>query len=428
MKKNVLIFSGGSYPGIQIFFCLKNNLRFRPIMGSSYTDHSAYVCSDSYDNLPYINDPLFVDKLNSFLLEYNVQFIIPTHDTIALVLAQNRKIINAIVVCSSYETAYICRHKSKTYEVLKEYDFVPEIYNCDNIVDFPIFAKNDIGQGSQNAYIINSQNDIEKIRDGDISYIFCEYLPGDEITIDCFTDRRGELRLIAPRTRDRIMNGIAAHSKSLCTTSEIKTIAETINKRIKFRGCWFIQCKCSASGKYKLLEVSTRLSGTFGVTKSLDINLPLLALCDFSDMDIQVKANNTTVVSDKTYIDRYSIEYNYQRVYIDYDDTLVFEEGKYNSFALMYLFQCLNKHIEIILITKHEHDILDTLQRLLIPKELFAAIICVPIGRNKYEYISTDKPSIFIDNAFHERVLAKDRLGIPTYDPCNIDCLIDWSV
>ena len=119
MKKNVLVFSGGSYPAIQIYFCLKNSLRFNPIAASSYEDHSQFVFKEAICTLPYIQESHFLADLNKLIIEENISFIIPTHDSIALYLMEHEKQINAIIVCSSYETALKCRFKSKTYKCLE---------------------------------------------------------------------------------------------------------------------------------------------------------------------------------------------------------------------------------------------------------------------------------------------------------------------
>ena len=175
------------------------------------------------------------------------------------------------------------------------------------------------------------------------------------------------------------------------------------------------------------MEISTRFAGTFDLSKSLDVNLPLLALCDFSNMEIDITPNIYKISLDKTYIDRYKINYSYQRVYIDFDDTLVFERKRFNTEAIRYLFQCLNKGIKIILITKHAYDIETTMKNIRLNKEIFDEIIEVPLDRYKYEFMDNLLPSIFIDNAYAERKKVKEHLGMPTFDVSNFDCLIDWA-
>lgn len=428
MKRNVLIFGGGGYNAIQVYFALKDTVRFQPILASSNDNHSVFVDKNAIINLPYDSDPGFIEALNACIENNNIEFIIPTHDTAAVTLMKNKEVINATIVCSCYETTRICRYKSRTYEVLKDLDFVPKLYKiADENIEFPVFAKDDIGQGGRNALKINSREEFRNL-DSDIEYVICEYLPGEEITIDCFTDRHGKLRLIQPRSRSRLLNGISARAYFVELTDEIKQIAEQIASRIKFRGYWFIQCKKDVNGKYKLMEISTRFAGTFALTKNLDVNLPLLAVSDFADIDISIKPNTCMVVSDKSYIDRYHLDYNYERVYIDFDDTLVFDRKRYNTEAMRFIYQCLNEKKEIVLITKHPVDIRETMANIRMSEKIFDSILEVPIEEPKYLFMDNSKPSIFIDNAFAERIAVKEHLGIPTFDISNIECLIDWRM
>lgn len=426
VKKNVLVFSGGSYPGIEIYYALQHNLLFNPIGISSYSDHSEFVFKDFYTKLPYIQEPNFIDELNKVIYETNSELIIPTHDTIALFLMKNESKINAKIVCSPLFTAELCRYKSKTYDYFKNDFFVPKIYKDISNLEYPVFCKKDVSEGSKDAYLIKTTSDFSQINNID-DYVICEYLPGEEITIDCFTDRHGKLRFINPRIRLRIMNGISARAQNIELTEEVQKIVSTINEKTAFRGYWFVQLKKDIHGNFKLLEISTRFSGTFNLSQSLDVNLPLLALCDKLDMEVDILPNTYTVTSDKTYIDRYKIDYNYQRVYIDFDDTIAFNREKLNTLAMMFLYQCKNEKKDLVLITKHEYDIYETLTKLNIDKDLFSSILRIPINEYKYLYINNDVPSIFIDNAFIERKFVKNHTNIPTLDVSNISVLIDWS-
>ena len=145
-------------------------------------------------------------------------------------------------------------------------------------------------------------------------------------------------------------------------------------------------------------------------------------------MDINILPNKQKVILDKSYIDRYFLEYEYKRVYIDFDDTLVFNRETYNTEAMRFLYQCLNKKIELILITKHAYDIYETARNIKLGLNIFNKIIEVPNNEPKYKYIDNTVPSIFIDNAFAERMAVKKELGIPTFDVTNFECLIDWRM
>lgn len=426
MKTNVMIFGGGGFNQIQVYFSLKHSLLFHPIMAGSYDNHSTFISNDAIIDLPYTSEENFVEKLNECLEKYDIKFIIPTHDSAALTLMENQDKVRATIVCSPLQTTRICRYKSLTYEALAGTDILPEIYSYDT-PKFPLFAKNDVGQGGRDSYFVDSVEQLNSLKNDSLEYVLCEYLPGKEITIDCFTDRHGKLRFVQPRSRTRLLNGISAHAEILTKTDEIQHIVDTVMEHIQFRGYWFVQCKKDANGKYKLMEICTRFAGTFDLSKSLDVNLPLLALCDFSDMEIDITPNLYKIQSDKTYIERYKIDYPYKRVYLDFDDTLVFHREKYNTEAMRFVYQCLNKGIKIILITKHAYDLQETMKKIHLNREIFDEIIEVPLDRKKYEYMDNTIPSIFIDNAYSERQAVKAHTSIPTFDVSNFNCLIDWA-
>lgn len=428
MKKNVLIFGGGAYNAQEVFFALRGTVRYNPILASSNDNHSIFIDNDAIIDLPYDNEPTFVEELNRVIKDRQIDFIIPTHDTNAMILMKNAKNINAIVVCSPYETTKICRYKSQTYAMLKECKFIPKTYKReDSEIDYPIFAKDDAGQGGRNATIVHNSEELDNL-DENIDYILCEYLPGEEITIDCFTDCHGEVKFIQPRIRQRVLNGISSRAVAIDLTEEVEDIVKQINNRIVFRGYWYVQCRKDVNGKFKLMEISTRFAGTFNLSKNLDVNLPLLALADFEGMDIEILPNQQRVILDKSYIDRYFLEYEYKRVYIDFDDTLVFNREYYNTEAMRFLYQCINKNIEIILITKHAYDLCETAKQIKLDLNLFDKIIEVPLEEAKHKYMTMDVPAIFIDNSFAERMSVKKNLKIPTFDITNIECLIDWRM
>lgn len=429
--RNVMIFSGGSYPGIEIYYALKDSVVYHPILASSYSDHSSFVTEDYIENLPFTYEDDFAEKLNKILVARDVEFIIPTHDTIAMVLMENAEKLCATVVCSPMETAELCRYKSKTYARLEGCSFVPTMYKeVRNNIAFPLFAKPDDGQGSVGAQKVNDTNELEAILN-DGNKVICEYLPGDEYTIDCFTNMNGELLFINPRKRARIQYGISARAESVENHTPFIEIAETVNSKIRFRGYWFIQLKEDKNGNLKLLELCTRFSGTFNHSQGYGVNLPLLALSDFSGMRVSVTKNEYKVTTDKSFVDRYILDYEYHRIYIDYDDTITSKNGNaVNPFVMAYLYQCKNEGKEIILLTRHtvsEESLLsEDMERLGLSSSLFDKIIELTWTDEKTSFMDNQKPSVFIDNSFAERKKVFDKLSIPVFDVTHVACLFDW--
>ena len=206
----------------------------------------------------------------------------------------------------------------------------------------------------------------------------------------------------------------------------VMKIAEKINSKMVFSGAWFFQLKRNNSGEFRLLEISARIPGTMGTTRNLGINYPMLTIFDMLGYDIDIINNGQDVLLDRAFISRYQTSVKYDKVYLDFDDTLYLDD-KVNITMISFVYQCFNKGIPVILLTKHAKDIYDSLDRFKISKDLFAEIIHIEKDRDKSEYI-TAKDAIFIDDSFAERKNIHDKLGIPVYDLDMIESLIDWRM
>ena len=243
------------------------------------------------------------------------------------------------------------------------------------------------------------------------------------MTVDCFTDRHGALRIVSPRSRERIRAGIAVRSRNLPLTEEIRAIAEDLNRRFVFNGAWFFQVKKNTSGSFRLLEIAPRIAGTMGLTRNLGINMPLLTLYNFWDMDVSLIPNQANLLLDRAFISRFRTDLSYSSVYVDFDDTLLVN-GKVNAYLMMFLYQALNQGKRLCLLTRHSSDILIDLENACIPASLFSEIIRLDENGSKTDYIVPD--SIFIDDSFSERKRVHDALGIPVFDLDMVESLIDW--
>ena len=111
---------------------------------------------------------------------------------------------------------------------MKEYDFIPKVYKKEEVKNYPVFCKKDTDQGGRHAYKIENEDELKMYAKADM--IICEYLPGEEVTVDCFTNKKRNLVFCNPRAADRILAGIDVHARRIDLTPEIKYIAESLNK------------------------------------------------------------------------------------------------------------------------------------------------------------------------------------------------------
>ncbi len=423
---NVLVFPAGKENSIEIYNALKDSMNITLFGASSVKDHGAFAFTNYTSNLPFIYQSNFIEALNEYIAANSIDIIFPTHDTISMFLAEHRESINAKVAAADYETCRIARYKDKTYQLFAEDDFCPVIYKADNELPFPVFIKPIVGEASLNTKVVKSREDLRHFENLDKDYVIAELLPGDELTIDCFTDRHGVLRFVGPRKRNRTHLGISLNSHTVPLTDELKGIAEGIGRKMKMRGLWFFQVKQDAAGKYKLLEVCVRTAGTMMLYRNLGANLPLLTVYDFMDIDFNISTNDMYIEVDRCLISKFKIGFEFDDVYIDFDDTIT-RKGKVNEFVMLFLYKMRNAGKRLHLLTRHEYDLDETFNRLAISKNVFDEIIHTTWEFKKSHHIKEKERSIFIDNSYAERLEVSRSLGIPVFDVDAIECLIDWK-
>lgn len=421
----VLIFPCGSEIAMEINTSLSNCVNIELYGASSRSDHGEYVYKNYIGQLPYVSDKTFLPIFNRNLIENKIDIIFPTHDTVALYLAANKDNIHAQTINSDLETCRICRNKREIYRLFAKQIFCPTVYNTfEEVKEFPVFIKPNQGEGGKNSKIINDKFELEKYFDSSLDHLILEYLPGDELSVDCFTDRKGQLRYVGPRTRSRILAGISTRSTSAHLDDEHKRIAETINKCVNLNGAWFFQLKRDKFGRYKLLEFAPRIASTMSVYRMRGVNFPLLSVYNILNQDIDILDIGLQIELDKAFISRYKINFEFNTIYLDLDDTLI-SNSQVNTLAIMFVYHMKNLGKNIILLTAHKGNLIETLHRYRICECLFDKIIHLEIHQQKADSIDP-KQSIFIDNSFKERFDVFRKTGIPVFDLDAISGLIDW--
>jgi hypothetical protein len=424
-KIRVLIFPAGEINSVELHDALSTCVNVELFGASSVDRHGPYIFKNYIKNVPFITDKSFIKEFNRILVSNKIDVIFLTHDTVVEFFAERQNLIKAKIVGADTKTASVCRDKKKIYELFSGQFFTPKIYtDIKKVKTFPLFLKPRVSQGSVGARKIIDRGDLGGV---DLNeHVLTEYLPGEEYTVDCLTDKNGDLKVVSPRSRIRTLAGVSVAGESIAVTKEVQSIAEGINQKLTFLGLWFFQIKKDATGKFKLLEVSTRCAGGMCLTRALGANLPLLSVYTVLGYDIDIILNNCTVTVDRTLIGRYRIDYKYDNVYFDFDDTLIIN-GKVHLYSIMFLYQCKNLGKKVYLLTKHPDDINKTLQNYAIDKNLFTDIIHLSIDEQKAENIKKAN-SIFIDNAFSERKFIHDKLGIPVFDVDMLEVLLDWRI
>jgi len=427
MKKtyNILVFPGGTEIGLEIYksLCQCKDIRLYSAV-SNVSNHASYVFNRNFV-IPSIRDQTCIDSLNQIIVRHEIDYIFPAHDDIILKLVQNANRIKARIISSPLETCLVTRSKFKTYHLFSDTLPVPQLYdNLDDIKQYPVFVKPDKSQGSQNTHIVYNKKHLSFLLEENREYIVMEYLLGKEYTIDCFSDRDKGLLFLGGRERIRTRNGISMNSRPV-QDSVFINYANLISEKLTLHGAWFFQLKKDKHGTYKLLEIAPRIAGTMAVHRVQGVNFALLSIYEQERIPLEIQINRSDIEIDRALVNRYRHKLNYKVVYIDLDDTLIVN-GTVNVNLVRFLYQCINKGIQIVLLTKHTTRIDQTLRKYRL-SGIFNEIIQIKKSESKSDYIH-DNSAILIDDSFSERKNVNEKLGIPTFDCSMLEMLLNERV
>lgn len=424
VRHKVLVFPAGSEIGLEIFNSLKYSHHAEVFGASGKSDHAAYVYDSAHyveDEKLYVDAPNFVEHLNALLLRLGIDFIYPTHDTIATFLAEHQIALKAQVIGSDATTNRIARHKRLTYATFP--DISPLLYEAPYTqATYPLFLKPDDGQGGKGSVQVETPEELAFHLHRTPDLLVCEHLPGEELSVDCFTDFEGQLLFIGPRTRERVQMGISFRSTAVEPDASILAIAETLNRHLKLNGAWFFQVKRDSQCRFKLLEFAPRQASTMGLYRHSGVNFALLSLFNAMRLPVSIQRNGYALQLDRCLHNRFKAEFDYTRVYIDFDETII-ADGKVHGRVMDYLYQCRNRGVELVLITKHRHNLAVTLANCAISERLFARIVHLSDDQHKADHIEPEG-AIFIDNYWHDREAVRRQHGIPVFDVDAVECLM----
>ena len=354
--------------------------------------------------LPYFSDPDFKSSLLDLISSRDISFVIPAHDDVALLFSEMDLPEHCLAVGQNAEINRIARFKSVTYAHLQDVVPVPRTWENVEDIEFPVFVKPDRGQGSKDSTLFESRSGLEKfLGDRDPgAFVFSEYLPGDEFTIDCFS-HDGEVLFAGPRTRERTINGISTLSRSLDRGGKRQTLldfASRISEHLDMHGLWFFQAKTDKHGELRLLEIAPRVSGTMMVNRAKGINFVELALWQACGHSIALNASEDTVIVRRTLDPHYEHKIEFERLLVDFDDTLVID-GLLNVPLMAMIFKAKNDRKPVILITKHQFGVLEETLRKFGIMDVFDEIHHLGEGDNKADY--AEQGDLLVDDSFAER-------------------------
>ncbi len=417
---NVLVVPSGTEIGLDIFDALVRR-RDIALFGAESTDNShAQFVYRSNHRVAHFDAPSFVSDVNALVQAYAIDYIFPAHDDVQLALMAAQSAIPCDILSSPLSTVSITRFKSATYEALEGRVPVPRRYMPDEIPErFPVFIKPDRGQGSQGVLLCHNEAERRRAASSMHGTVVCEYLPGREVTVDCFSDREHGLLYAAPRERVRVRAGISVRSQGV-EVMRAREYAESIARRFQFYGAWFFQLKERAADDWVLLEVGARIPGGATLARVNGVNLPLMTIFEHRRLPVDVSPTAHATVMDRSFVSRFHLDLDFDDLFVDFDDTLCIR-GVPNFQLIALLFAAKHYGKRIVLLSRNAGDAVQWLhERHLI--ELFDDLVFIDRSAVKAEYVR--RGGLLIDDSFADRQACIDA-GIPCFDTDAVPAVLE---
>lgn len=237
--------------------------------------------SDSNWTVPLSDSSGYWPVVTDIIDRENVNIILPTGDMDIVHFANNKNALQRLgisVFMSDIDTIRICQNKDEFYKKCK--DKFPLPFTTENLADFefdfnesyPIIAKPKRGSGSRGIRKYKSYWDVNITDLGNYeNYIFQEYLPGKEYTVDLLSDLDGNVLTCAVRERLQVKAGISVKGK-VTSNQKIEKMCWDLAKHLNLKGPVCIQLKEDSEGNPKFIEVNPRFGGGTYFTTLAGVN------------------------------------------------------------------------------------------------------------------------------------------------------------
>jgi carbamoyl-phosphate synthase large subunit len=340
---NILMTGGGAPGAAGILRCLQEYPGLHVTVADANPQATGRYLGGEFHTIPLATNISFIDALLSLCKEKNIDVLFPLVTRELLPLSRHVKdfeLIGTKVLISPQASLEIANDKGRLYEFLQWRGIaVPEFRIVDAIGQFEIAIgelgypsravcfKPTVSNGSRGFRVISEKTDeldllfnhkpattyissrevIRILSTGPLpELLVSEFLPGDEYSVDCLC-KQGEAKLVVPRLRKRMINGISVEGEFV-KEENIITYCGSVIKELQLHGNIGIQVKRSAAGQYLILEINPRVQGTISAALGAGVNLPLLAIKQELDLPI---ADSETHVKWGTKFSRYWSEVFY---------------------------------------------------------------------------------------------------------------------
>jgi HAD superfamily hydrolase (TIGR01509 family) len=337
---NVLIVSGGSFPGLTLIKGLRRSGAVRVLLADCYEQTvNRYFVDRSFVVAKIADTARFVDDLLNICREERVDLLIPATDLELLPLAQNEprfQAVGAAVAISDLNLLVTLLDKRRLHGFLAQAGLpvLPSLDIRADTLDYPVIGKPRVGGSSEGLVVAFSREDLAKwpLTELAVHYVWQPFLTDfREYSIDFAIDFNGAASNFVVRERLRIAVSFAVVVASVEHPAIVRVVEELISllQQRGGRGIFNVQFLHSPAWLV-ISDVNPRVGTSAVFAQGFGINLPIFICRSLDAANITPAAKTPPRARPLTMV-RYLEEIwiqdealsNVQGIVCDLDDTLI---------------------------------------------------------------------------------------------------------
>jgi carbamoyl-phosphate synthase large subunit len=231
---------------------------------------------------PAVADPGYVPALAEIGAEHDVRLIVPLTDLDHNVLAERRAELDAFVLLPPAETVELTNDKWLAHLFFEQNgipspaSWLPEDVPED--VGFPVLVKPRRGFGSRNIFRAEDRGELDFfLRYTTVPSIVQAVCPGEEFSIDVFSDFEGRCLNAIPRTMIESKGGESIKGMTI-KDWELIEFGRRVAEALGIWGPANIQCFRTRKGRHEVTDVNPRFGGAFPLPRAAGSRYPELAI------------------------------------------------------------------------------------------------------------------------------------------------------
>ncbi len=268
---------------------------------------SAFQAADEGLIVPRVDDDRYITALLEIAGSRRIGLIVPTTDRDLMLLARNRDRFaeaGCTVMIGSERSVGLCRDKLRTPEVLAQAGLA-EVRTVDYAAFlaepfYPVFCKPAGGSGGRGSAVVGDEAQLQALltmhgrENVERGYVFQQYFPGREYTIDVYRARDGRVISVVPRQRLEVRSGEVQQAVTVHDAELIDSARRLADHLGDIWGVFCCQCRRAPGDVARFFEVNPRFGGGVPLSIAAGADMPSYIISEVLDEPMEAEVGHFT--------------------------------------------------------------------------------------------------------------------------------------